>query len=411
MILFALLNYLSGYRDIICDPSSATDIVNIIMKNKLDYWKMRRNINGELKFSMLNSEYKKMLVLFGEKKITGIKSEKEHGLPFLIKRYRHRIGIPIGIFMFVFLMKLSTMYVWDVRVMGNERITDAEIIEALDELGCSIGTYIPSVDFYNICHEFILNNKEISWISVNMIGTTARVDVIERKAKTNLEDDGNGTPTNLVAARDGIIVRTETAEGTTSVKIGEKVSKGQLLVNGVVDVGQNENKNFVLVRSRGKIFARTERSFEISVPYERIEKTLINKNKVYEYINFFGKSIKIKENSGILENNCDIIEKKNRIVLFEGNNIIGGIALPISVVMGYSEEYSEEKIVLSDIQALSLAKSEMTELFSSEMQDAEIISRTEQIDIIETENSKELVLTWNVVCVENIAEEIPIGVS
>lgn len=411
MILFDLLNYLSGYHDVTCESGSVTETVNIIMKNRLDYWKMRRSANGELRFSMLNGEYKKMLVLLKEKEISGIKSEKEHGLPFLIKRYRHRIGIPIGIFIFIFLMKLSTMYVWDVRVAGNEKITDAQIIEALDELGCSIGTYIPSVDFYNICHEFILNNKEISWISVNMIGTTAQVDVIERKAKTSLDDDGNGTPTNLIAARDGIIVRTETAGGQTSVEIGEAVTKGQLLVSGTVDVGQNESKGFVLVRSRGRVFARTERSFEISVPYERIEKKVIKKNKVYEYINFFGKNIKIREKSGILDDNCDIMEEVNRTVLFEGSDIIGGIALPISVITGYMQEYSEEKNVLSDLQALSLAKTEMTELFSSEMQDAEIISRTEETNIVETENGKELILTWHVVCIENIAEEVPIGVN
>lgn len=91
------------------------------------------------------------------------------------------------------------MYIWEVSVSGNEKISDAEVIDSLEALGCSIGTYIPSVDFYNICHEFILANEDVSWISVNMVGTTAKVEIIERRAKESIEDDGNGTPTNIIA--------------------------------------------------------------------------------------------------------------------------------------------------------------------------------------------------------------------
>ena len=47
--------------------------------------------------------------------------------------------------------------------------------EALAQLGCGIGTYIPSVDFYGICQRFLLENERVSWISVNMVGTTAEV--------------------------------------------------------------------------------------------------------------------------------------------------------------------------------------------------------------------------------------------
>lgn len=411
MLLFRILNFFAGYKDIVCSPETATSVVNFIVKNDLDYWNMRRSRSGELRFSMLNSEFRRLRSLCGDIAESGIRVEKNNGLPHIIYCYRKRIGIPVGIILFIFLVRLSTMYIWEVSVSGNEKISDAEVIDSLEALGCSIGTYIPSVDFYNICHEFILANEDVSWISVNMVGTTAKVEIIERRAKESIEDDGNGTPTNIIAARDGIIVRTETASGKTAVKAGENVKKGQLLVSGVVEIGRDDDGRFVLVRSRGRIYAQTERSLEVTVPLKSVKKIFSGTKNLYKYLNFFGKNIKLKENSSILPDDCDIIEDKRRLILFEGGKITGGIALPVSVVTGYYEEYTESEVTLTPEEALAEAKIEMAELFTAELGDAEILSRNETYELCSGEDGDELVLVWNLVCVENIAEEVPIGVS
>ncbi len=407
MFIFKLLNFLAGYKNISCTSQYANETVNIIVKNELDYWGMKREPDGELRFSMLTSEYKKLTEITKN----GLSVERTKGLPQLVHRYRKRVGIPIGLVILIVILKLSTMFVWDVTVSGNESVSDAEIIECLESLGCSVGTYIPSVDFYNICHEFILENESISWISVNMIGTTASVKVIERDAKESLDDDGNGTPTNLVAARDGIIYRLETSSGKSSVKVGDPVTKGQLLVSGVLEIGNPEEGKFTLVRSRGRVFAETERVFTVTVPLKNIKKTYSERKNVYKYIKFFGKTIKVKENSSILDDECVIIEERERLILFEGGKLTGGVPLPITVIKGYAEEFSEKEVTLSEDEALAMAKLEMAELFASELDSADIISRTEEFEVVQNDDGKALVLVWSVTCIENIAEEVPIGIS
>ncbi|MBQ4065184.1 MAG: sporulation protein YqfD [Clostridia bacterium] len=408
MLLFRVLNYLSGYRLVSCPSAYAAEAVNLMKDKEVDYWEMRRERGGDLRFYLLEGEWKRLTTAASH---IPFRCEGQFGLPKFLRLNRRRIGIPIGIAIFVLLTRLSTMYVWDVTVSGNETMTDAEVIERLEDLGCGIGSYIPSVDFYKLCHAFILENESVSWISVNMAGTTARVELIEAQAKGSLDNDSNGTPSNLVAAHDGVIVRTETAGGTTVVKAGEAVTKGKLLVSGVVDVGRGENGAFVLVRSRAAVFARTERRLEVVVPYQIQKRVLLGRETVKKTMKFFGKTIKLKENSSILPEGCDIIEENRRIVLFDGGALTGGIPLPITIITQWKENYGDYDVTLTEEEALTAACLEMTELFERELADAEILSRTVTVEERETEEGTALVLIWDMTCIEDIAEEIPIGVS
>jgi len=408
MVLFRILNFLAGYRRVSCPPHRAAEAVNLMVQEEIDYWEMKRAEGGELTFFILEREYKRLLSLADG---LPFQTVRRLGLPQLIGRYRKRLGIPLGLLIFLLLTKLSTQYVWEVTVSGNETLTDAEVQECLEALGCGIGSYIPAIDFYNICHEFILENERVSWISVNMVGTTAQVELIEAKAKGGIEDGGNGTPSNLLAAIDGEIVRTETASGMIAVRAGQTVTKGQLLVSGVVDVGRNEDGRFVLVRSRAKIFAKTQRTLEVVVPYETVKKTLTGREIIKKSLKFFGKTIKLKENSSILPEGCDIIVENRRIVLFEGDRLSGGIPLPISIVTEYRETSVEERVVLTEEEALRVAGIEMAALFAKELPDAEILSRTVRTEIRMTEEGQAFVLIWDMVCVEDIALESPIGLQ
>lgn len=240
-----------------------------------------------------------------------------------------------------------------------------------------------------------------------MIGTVARVEVIELRAKENIGDDGNGTPTNLIAACDGTVVRVETASGKTEVKAGDSVKKGQLLVNGVLEIGTDGERGYLPVRSRARVYAETEVRLETVISIETTERRFVGRKLISKSIKFFGKMIKLKENSGILPDGCDIIENNKRLVLFENGGLIGSIALPISAITEYCEEYITESVTLTEEEALIRAESEMTELFSKALSDAEILSLASEHYI----SDGKLYLSRTAVCIMNIAEEVPIGIS
>lgn len=402
--MLELLDLIVGIRDAVCPAEYASEVCNTVMRNGINCRKMRRCSDGGLRFTVTEAEYLRLVSLLPER---AVDTERRRGLPYLLYRYRKRIGIPVGLIIFAVLVKLSTMYVWDITVSGNEMLSDGEIISSLGELGFGIGTRISEVDYYSLCHRLVLANEGISWVSVNMIGTVARVEVIELRAKENIGDDGNGTPTNLIAACDGTVVRVETASGKTEVKAGDSVKKGQLLVNGVLEIGTDGERGYLPVRSRARVYAETEVRLETVIPIETTEKRFVGRKLISKSIKFFGKMIKLKENSGILPDGCDIIENNKRLVLFENGGLIGSIALPISAVTEYCEEYITESVTLTEEEALIRAESEMTELFSKALSDAEILSLASEHYI----SDGKLYLSRTAVCIINIAEEVPIGIS
>ena len=403
MFLFRLLNFLSGYVGVICPADGAREAVNRLARHNIDYWALKREENGDLSFFILEKEFRRLEQIEGE--AIAYRVSRRFGLPQWISRYRRRVGIPIGLVLLLVLTKLSTQFVWDVTVSGNETLSDAAIIASLEELGCAVGSYIPDVDFYGICHAFILENEEISWISVNMIGTTASVEVLETDPKGSIEDEGNGTPSNLIASFDGEIVRTETASGKVTVMAGQTVAAGQLLVSGVVDIGREEEGRFHLVRARGKVYAQTARRLSVEVLLNHEKTTVLGVEVVEKSVKFFGKTIKLKENSSILPEGCDIIEKSRRLVLFE--RMAGGIPLPVYLTTSTYEVSETTTVLLTQEEALAIAKQEMAQLFQREFSDAEILSRAESVE----ESDDRVTLHWDIVSIENIAREVPIGVS
>ncbi len=408
MLLIRFLNAIAGYREMVCPAACGAEVLSLLVEGKLDYWDVRRE-EETLSFCLLEREYRQLRRLAGELPLT---THRRRGLPQWLARHRRRLGVPLGFVIFLLLTHLSTQYVWDVTVSGNETLTDAEVQACLEELGCGVGSHIPSVDYYAICHQFLLANEKVAWISVNMVGTTARVELIEADSKSPLDDGGNGTPSNLLAARPGVIVRTETASGMTVVEAGQTVTEGQLLVSGVVDVGRNEEEGrFRLVRSRARVFARTERRLEVVVPYETVKRTPMGRKTLKKSLKFFGKSIKLEENSSILYEGCDIIKEDRRIVLFEGDTLTGGIPLPVSIVTESYEIYAETAVRLTEEEAMRVAVIEMSDLFSQTLPDAEILTRTVTVEERETEAGRALVLAWEITCIEDIARESLIGVK
>ncbi len=406
-MLIRLLNFICGYRLVSCNSSAVRASLNLFMQNELDYWKPRLRDDGSFCFFVLNREWNRFSGCIGE--YSGLfKTERLFGLPNILSLYKKRIGVPIGLLTSVLFIYLSTLYTWDITVSGNEYISDEEIISAVASLGFGVGSRISEVDFEELCHEFILQSDEISWVSINMVGTTAEVRVREKEKKSLPRE--NGSPSNLVAKSDGIIIRTETECGDTVVKGGQPVKKGELLISGVVQTDREDESKFILVRSKARVYAETYRTFTVRQPLKGSEDVYVGRKNLKKTINFFGNNIKLKENSSISESECDIIKDNIRIVLFEDSSLFSGIPLPIWISSEYTEIYDKIPYEISEDEAYLRASRELSKLFQRELGEAEVLTRAEHISFEDTDGARVLCLTWQVKCIEDITEEVPIGI-
>ena len=398
-MLIRLLDFIKGTRRVRVTKKDFIVLANTMMSLDIRY-KNIKNDAENISFTISEGEYKK-LVNYGCS--DAFAEQVRFGLPYLLYRYRKRYGILAGAFIIMILTALSTCYVWDIRVEGNENISDAEIIENLSELGFGVGSNIRKTDFYGICHELLLINDNLSWVSVNMEGTGAVVKVIERDKKGENKD--NDTPSNIVSLYDAEIIRTHTVSGQIEVRAGEFVKAGQLLINGIVGIGGAESGRFVLMRSRGSIYGKVNRVFEVEIPLNTTEKYVIKETESKKSIIFFSKTLKLKENSRISYDNCDIIVENKRVVLFEGMGEAFEIPLPIIMTTEVCRVYGQREVSYTEDEALLLAEKQMSETVSKELMDAELISKNDYYEVIDGV----LKLTWEISCIQDIGTESPIG--
>ena len=403
--LSAAVRFFFGSYRLTFPYSLATNTLDLMLKHAIDYSDMQLSDDGALSLTLSPGECKKFRKIFPDYLSAGV-SEKHCGIPAILRRYKRRPGLLCGALIFFTLLRLSTLFVWDVSVSGNDKIGDAEITALLKDYGFGIGSYIPGVDFHELCNACLIGRDDIAWIAVNLSGTTAEVVVIE-SIVPDRSNENNGSPANMVAARDGYVVRTEVRAGQPEVKVGQTVKKGQLLIGGVWETGRtDERKVYKFIRASGNVFAETVREFQTEVPLSGTVSIKGELDARELNIIFFSKSIKIYKNSSILPSGYGKIERVDRLTLFKGSKLLPEIALPIFLSGVYAEPILDEEFTLTEKEAYDIALRRINDTASAELSNADILERS--IDWNITDGT----LFMNVIirCVENIAITRELGV-
>ncbi|MBE6643586.1 MAG: hypothetical protein E7615_08030 [Ruminococcaceae bacterium] len=387
-----VLDSLFGSILISVSEECTLDCINLIHRNGINTTKIIKK-EGFFSFKVRLSKAKKVLSLLDK---SGIKvySIKGEGFPFLIKRYHRRAGIVIGALLFCLIIGISDNYVWQIQYSGNENIADSVVEQQLLDAGFGVGTYIPDVDFYSLCNVFLQNSEDFSFISVNMEGTTAKVELRERKIKTNSEDI---KASNLVAKYSGQIESMTVYEGKTVIEKEDVVKEGELLVSGFLE----KTYGFDIVRSRGSVYAYVTRHFEIDIPFEKTVKEYTGKKQTDKELIFFGNNFSFGKNIDGSYDKYDTVTDRERLVLFDR------IKLPMILNKTTVKEYKESYITLTEDEARNEAEKRLTELMAEELLDADILER--KVTSVVTEKSYKLVC--DVYCITDIALEKEITVD
>ena len=186
-----------------------------------------------------------------------------HGLPFVLRPFRKRAGLAVGAVCFIGLLLVLSSRIWTIRVEGNERVGEQAIREVLEPLGVYEGASFAAVDLAQVQLTALEQLPELMWLTVNVQGSTAVIEVKERQPSQPIAADG---PSNIVATCDGIVTKIDAVTGQAAVKVGDAVTEGTLLISGVMDskVGP------LLKRAEGVVTARTTRTLTVTVPYDEV---------------------------------------------------------------------------------------------------------------------------------------------
>lgn len=316
-----------------------------------------------------------------------------YGLPYIATKILSRPGLIAGMIAALLIVSLGNRVLWDVRVEGNEALNDDEIKAALAEHGVVPGARLEELDIGMIQTAIEMSNEDIAWISVNVIGTVAYVEVIEAITPP-AEADPEGDGTNLVASHDGVIVGFEVIAGEPTAEIGQTVRAGELLVSGLLD---SERFGWRAIESKGRVFARVEYDFEVEIPYEYTVR-YAEKSEICEIsMIFFSLRQKFFKNYGFSGSEYDKIYSDIYIYSSEGATI------PIGISLVKAPIFTETVLTRNPSEAVDLAYFELNRMILSELPNAEILSKT--VSGEENADGTAYRLVCNVTCIENIAEE------
>lgn len=360
--------------------------LNICMRYEIPH-KPPAFLGNEIILKMNRRDSVYFLNICNEKRIS-YKIINSKGMPEVLRTLRRRVGLLIGSVVCVFLIIFFSGIVWRVDVTGNETLSKSDVEEILSEHGFGVGSNIRRTDLKLVENNIMKDNGEIAWISVNMNGTVANVEIVESKSGKAKSKQSS----NLIAKRDGKIERIEAYNGRVAVSVGDVVRAGEVLVGGVYE---NEQGEYRTTRAEGEVYARTVREITVEIPFETEEKRYTGKRRYNLYVKFFKKSIKIFANSRNVSPECDIIYKNGEVGLF---------SLP-SIPIGYEkiiyEEYETVPVTISENEAMARAFSVLEEELREISENAELLGKDLGFEITDTS----YVLNCKLELIENIATE------
>ena len=384
-----IYEYLRGSYTVTARAESVCRALNVLMKNNVPFYGVKAEGGGLVGFCLEPDAFRKYVALTAEMTIEDERVTRR-GLFAFASGYKMRIGFFIGAVLCAALLAASSFFVWDINVTGQTGLSEKEILKTLEGYGLYIGAYIPNIDTMRLENELVIDTEELSYVSINLRGTVAEVVVRERKEK---DVENISLPSNLVASCDGQIESIEVRGGMPTVKKGQIVKKGQLLVSGVID---SQAVGYRLVRARGEIYARISRSFTAEVPLVREKKSRTGEKKTRVTIRFFAKKINLFSNNDISFEKYDTIEEEKRLCLFDR------VELPVFIIKTTYSEYVTETEKISEEQALSIAEKELAGQTEKTLSEAQILAREERTEI----NDGILTLYADIDCIADITSEI-----
>lgn len=328
MLIVSIVRYILGYINFRAYGGFSDRFLNLCTREGIPLWNIK-NIKGNISATTTIPGY---LALRGPARKSGMKvlSLERKGLVFFIKKNKVRLGLLIGAIVFVSVTYLLSQFVWSVSLVGNVELEEETVLSAFENHGVHVGAAISSIDNKDIAQEVVREMEELSWAAVNRKGTAVVIEVREKTPAPEKYD--NSVPTNLIAGENGLILSIDVLYGNEEVKPGSAVTKGDLLISGVITYADGRE---TLVHADGYVKALVNRKKTFSPSDLSIHK-LVNENSRNKLF-VFGLEIPLglSPDGEFFTSHKSFIENEKT-------------TLPLGIITEYSASFSDEKIEVDD---------------------------------------------------------------
>lgn len=257
-----LYNFLRGYITVVVSGFAVARFINLAAHRGVYLWDVS-HVDGLTRFHVSIKGFR-LLLYCAKKSGCRLKIHKKTGIPFILRRYKGRKILALGLFLAIGLIWYLGSFVWLITITGNSRLESGEITAKLSELGVFVGARRSNIVLRDIEEGLMAAFPTMAFTNLRITGTHARLEVVEALQRGGDEDTGPG---NVVAVKDGIIHQIATEAGRPLVRPGDVVTAGDILVSGELRVGDEYgNYQSYFVRASSRVTAKRFYEYVFDVP-------------------------------------------------------------------------------------------------------------------------------------------------
>ena len=392
-MLQKLLNFLRGSVLVAVECSAPERIINLCAVHDIPFWDVTWRDGSHFALRTTRWGFVRLRAV-SDQVAAKLTVRREKGAPVVLRRFRRRYVLLAAAALFCAAVWMGNTFIWGFTVTGNDTVPDEVILRALERQGVTIGTRALAINQEDLRNHILLELKDISWLAVNVSGCTAHVQVVERHRPPALHSDSDAA--NVIAARDGLVTKVEALDGRAMVQKGDTVTRGQLLISGVVD---SPKSGVRLLHGLGRVEGRTWYTLTAAVPltaeeYGEAEARLprvaliLGKHR----INFPGKG-------SVLGPSCD------KITSYHSVTLPFSFRLPVTVVTERTIDHAAHTAERTVAQARQEGEASLLRRLRQEM--------TEGGQVVSTafsarEQNGYLLVTLRAECLEQIGRSVPV---
>ena len=197
-----LHDILRGYITITVTCVYPERLLNICAGNGIELWRISRPDENTICACVSIIDYRRLKKILDQGQFR-MRRSGNAGLPFFLFRFKKRYVLIGAMAMVLLLVSISPLFIWEIRVTGNETVPTSEILYALDKMGIKTGTFRLNISQEEVSNTILLEIPELSYIAVNTNSSIAFVEVREKVPQPEMQD--RDTPTLVYAEKTGII--------------------------------------------------------------------------------------------------------------------------------------------------------------------------------------------------------------
>ncbi len=394
-MIIKIIRFITGYIKVVVTGGFGERLLNLCMLRDITVWGLKRNKSGRIEFYTDKSNAS-FLLSAADDAYTVIKISGRFGLPYTVKRYKKRYVLAVGPVLLALFLVISSAFVWNIEVTGNTVTSDETVIEALEKNGFSLGSRKNENDYSMLAQKVLLDVPSLVWVSVNVKGTKAVVEVKERDIPPEIAD--LDTYSDIIATKDGLITYIAPFSGIATVKSGDSVTKGQTLISGEI---MYKDGSVAPCAAYGQVKAKVWYTFAFECPKEIYVKQYTGREKHRYELNLFGKKIKLFNKSSISYKEYDNIINNKQLCLG------GNIYLPFYLTTTTYRETKQIKQELDLEQQMLISRDRLKKALREETGDGIILEHSFR----QIEENGSMITYLDAECLEDIGERVPLGTT